>query len=254
MNKDPKLTIILVPQGTEDSRTYRISYRVLRLLRAGAVAGALVLLFIVGTWGVMARRADHVADLEAHVAELQAQQLRVPFLVQQLDELEAQYSHLRSLFAPGATASPGELWLPPAGGRRDGTREPAAEEALPNSWPLAQRGFITQGRFEGERGSHPGLDIAVPTDSYVRAAGGGTVIAAGEDDTYGIFVRVDHGNGYETLYAHASRSLVQIGETVRKNEVIALSGSTGQSTAPHLHFEILRDGQPVDPLELVTQP
>jgi len=98
------------------------------------------------------------------------------------------------------------------------------------------------------------LDIAVATDSYVRAAGAGTVMDTGEDDTYGIFVRIDHGNGYETPYAHASQALVQIGELVRKNEVIALSGSTGQSTAPHLHFELLRDGELVDPLELITQP
>ncbi len=254
MTKNPKLTVILVPQGSEESRTYQISYRRLRFLRAAAVAGGLVLLFLVATWGVMARRSTRVADLESRVAELQAQQLRVPFLVQQLDELEAQYSHIRSLFAPGAAAPPGELWLPPPGGRTDRTREPVAEEAVPNSWPLTERGFITRGRFEGEDGSHPGLDIAVPTDSYVRAAGSGTVIAAGEDETYGIFVRVDHGNGYQTLYAHASRALVEVGEFVRKNEVIALSGSTGQSTAPHLHFEVLRDGQLVDPLELVTQP
>jgi murein DD-endopeptidase MepM/ murein hydrolase activator NlpD len=56
------------------------------------------------------------------------------------------------------------------------------------------------------------------------------------------------------LYAHASHTSVQLGEEVRKSEVIALSGSTGESTAPHLHFEILLEGETVDPLELVTQP
>jgi murein DD-endopeptidase MepM/ murein hydrolase activator NlpD len=67
-------------------------------------------------------------------------------------------------------------------------------------------------------------------------------------------VRIDHENGYETLYAHASDTSVELGEEVRKNEVIALSGSTGISTAPHLHFEILLEGEPFDPLELVQQP
>ena len=76
----------------------------------------------------------------------------------------------------------------------------------------------------------------------------------GEDPTYGKFVRIDHENGYVTLYAHASDTSVKLGEEVRKNEVIALSGDTGDSTAPHLHFEILFEGETVDPLELVEQP
>ena len=254
MSDDRKLTVIVVPHGTDDSRTYHLRYRTLKLLRAGAVAGTGVLLFLIGTWGYLAVRSARVAGLEAQVEGLQIAQSRVPFLVQQLEDLEGQYATIRSLFAPSATPLPGELWLPPPGGRRDQTRKPAVEEAIPDSWPLSERGFITQGRFEGEAGSHPGLDVAVPTDSYIRAAGAGVVSESGEDVTFGRFVRIDHGNGYETLYAHASQNLVQVGEFVRKNEVIALSGSTGQSTAPHLHFEVLRDGRLVDPLDLVKQP
>ena len=71
---------------------------------------------------------------------------------------------------------------------------------------------------------------------------------------YGKYVRIDHENGYETLYAHASATSVELGEEVRKNEVIALSGSTGESTAPHLHFEIWFEGETVDPFELVREP
>jgi murein DD-endopeptidase MepM/ murein hydrolase activator NlpD len=67
-------------------------------------------------------------------------------------------------------------------------------------------------------------------------------------------VVVEHGGGYETVYAHASMILVGRGQVVRRGEVIALSGSTGRSTAAHLHFEILLDGRPVDPLSMVEQP
>jgi len=67
-------------------------------------------------------------------------------------------------------------------------------------------------------------------------------------------VVLDHGQGFLTRYGHASQTLVEVGRPVRQNEVIALSGSTGRSTAPHLHFEIIRDGQPLDPLEMVQQP
>ena len=115
---------------------------------------------------------------------------------------------------------------------------------------------MTQGLLEaeGQGGDHPGVDIAVPTDSYIRAAGAGTVVDVGEDAVYGYFVVLDHGDGYTSLYGHASLNLVTRGQRVRRNEVIALTGSTGRSTAPHLHFEILLNGEAVDPLTLVDQP
>ena len=80
------------------------------------------------------------------------------------------------------------------------------------------------------------------------------MVDVGEDEVYGRFVVLDHGGGYTSLYGHASLTLVVRGQQVRQREVIALSGSTGRSTAPHLHFEILLDGEVVDPLTLVTQP
>jgi murein DD-endopeptidase MepM/ murein hydrolase activator NlpD len=98
------------------------------------------------------------------------------------------------------------------------------------------------------------LDVAVPADTYVRAAGAGVVVDVGEDLVYGRFVSLDHGGGYRSLYGHASETLVELGQRVRRNEVIALSGSTGRSTAPHLHFEILLNGEPLDPLTMVRQP
>ena len=102
--------------------------------------------------------------------------------------------------------------------------------------------------------SHPGLDIAVAQDSYIRAAAGGIVRDAGTDEVYGKFVLIDHGDGYESMYGHASQIFVAAGDSVERHEVIALSGSTGRSTAPHLHFEVRREGQAVDPLSLVRKP
>jgi murein DD-endopeptidase MepM/ murein hydrolase activator NlpD len=108
--------------------------------------------------------------------------------------------------------------------------------------------------IEGDAGDHPGLDIAIGSGSYIRAAGAGQVLRTGEDSIYGRFLVLDHGQGYQTVYAHASMILVSRGEAVRRGEVIALTGSSGQSTAPHLHFEVLLDGLPVDPMSLVEQP
>jgi murein DD-endopeptidase MepM/ murein hydrolase activator NlpD len=253
MSEKSQLTLILLPEGGEESRTYRVRYRTLRILRALGFGAAAGMVFILGSWVLLLGRSSRLADAEAELQALRAEQAQVPALMQQLQSLESEYEQLRSLFAPSGNAAPGALWLPPPGGRRSSARRDA-DGAVPDSWPLTERGFVTQGRFETDDAFHPGLDIAVPRDSYIRAAGSGTVSEVGEDPTYGRYVRVDHGNGYETLYAHASATLVDAGEHVRKNEVIALSGSTGQSTAPHLHFEILRDGESLDPLEVVTQP
>jgi murein DD-endopeptidase MepM/ murein hydrolase activator NlpD len=73
------------------------------------------------------------------------------------------------------------------------------------------------------------------------------------NDDYGMFVRVRHPGGYETMYGHASRLLVRDGDDVAAGQVIALSGNTGRSTAPHLHFEVRRDGRSIDPLAVVKE-
>ena len=247
------LTVMVVPDGTNETRTFSIRYGRLRVLGvAAAVVGAL-LLGMAGSWMYLASRARHVAEVEARIDSLTAEGARVQALSAQLAELEGRYQHLVDMFGAGSPA-PSDLWLPPAGGRSGGVR--AEPEGLigPTSWPLAERGFITQPLLDGVSGEHPGLDIAIPTDSYIRAAGGGTVADVAEDPVYGHFVLLDHGDGYRSLYAHASLALVEREDSVRRNEVIALSGSTGRSTAPHLHFEILKDGEPVDSLTLVRQP
>ena len=169
-----------------------------------------------------------------------------------LEEVEARYGQLRGLFGSG-TGLESEVWLPPAAGRSGSAAD--EDDPTPSSWPLTQRGFVTQPLLEGaEAGGHPGLDIAVPADSYIRASAAGRVVESGDDPVYGRYIVLDHGNGYRTRYAHASLLLVEEGAAVRRHEVIALSGNTGRSTAPHLHFEILLDGVAVDPLSLVRQP
>jgi len=87
----------------------------------------------------------------------------------------------------------------------------------------------------------------------VRASGGGTVAATGYDPDYGLFVLLRHPAGYETMYGHASRLIVVEGDDVQAGQVIALSGNSGRSTAPHLHFEIRRDKKSLDPLTFVKE-
>src|SRR5437867_7969683 len=127
--------------------------------------------------------------------------------------------------------------------------------SIPSRWPLDLRGFVTRGQVRPgvPDESHPGIDIAVPIGTPVRASGGGTVTAAGYDPDYGLFVLLRHPSGYETMYGHTSRLLAAEGDEVQAGQVIALTGSSGRSTAPHLHFEIRREGKSLDPLTMVRE-
>jgi murein DD-endopeptidase MepM/ murein hydrolase activator NlpD len=247
------LTIMLVPDRGQESRNYRLSYALLRMLAGVAALVALALTLVAGSWWYLAARAARATQLEEQVRTLEAERGRIQELAGRLEAIERQYGKVRDLFGLSAPDAPSDVWLPPVTeGRRGPTPRNTASASIPTSWPLTERGFVTQGLLD--TGDHPGVDIAVPTDSYVRASGAGTVVDVGEDPVYGLFIVLDHGEGYTSVYGHASLTLVARGERVRRNEVIALSGSTGRSTAPHLHFEILLNGEAVDPLTLVHQP
>ncbi len=121
-------------------------------------------------------------------------------------------------------------------------------------WPVAKRGRISSTfgwRLHPvlrKKKYHNGQDIAVPSGTPVLAADSGVVLVSGWKGGYGYFVAIDHGGGISTCYGHNSRLLVKVGEKVIKGQTIALSGSTGLSTGPHLHFEVRKNGVPIDPL------
>jgi len=101
--------------------------------------------------------------------------------------------------------------------------------------------------IDGEKKFHYGMDIAAPYKSEIVAAESGRIAYSGGKGNFGNMVVIDHGNGYNTLYAHNSKNLVKVGEEVRKGEPIALVGDSGRSTGPHLHFEVRRNGQSLNP-------
>jgi murein DD-endopeptidase MepM/ murein hydrolase activator NlpD len=105
--------------------------------------------------------------------------------------------------------------------------------------------------FNGEEAFHKGLDFASDKGSDVLAVAQGVVTWAGPREGYGVLVEVNHGNGYVTRYAHNSRVLVAAGDTVQRGQAVAVVGSTGRSTGPHVHFEVLRDGRQIDPMAFI---
>ena len=121
---------------------------------------------------------------------------------------------------------------------------PSGSGAL--GWPVS--GPVTSGYGVRWGRMHEGIDIAVGEGTPVRAAAAGTVIYAGWMSGYGNLVVVDHGNGLSTAYAHNSSLAVAVGQPVAAGEVVSYSGNTGNSTGPHVHFEVRVNGSAVDPL------
>jgi murein DD-endopeptidase MepM/ murein hydrolase activator NlpD len=105
--------------------------------------------------------------------------------------------------------------------------------------------------FTGRRAFHKGVDFAGREGAEVVAVASGVVIWSGERYGYGQLVEINHGNGYVTRYAHNVDNLVAVGDTVRRGQVIARMGDTGRATGPNLHFEVLLNDRPVDPLTYV---
>jgi murein DD-endopeptidase MepM/ murein hydrolase activator NlpD len=160
------------------------------------------------------------SDLQLNIAELTA---RVEFDTEYLSNLEAKL-----------------------------LRQSVLKDMLPNSSPVdAAFNSSSYGwridPFNGNKAFHEGLDFSADTGTPIFAAAGGIVTSAEQTPDYGKIVKINHGSGLETRYAHASKLLVKVGERVEKGQAVAEVGSTGRSTGPHLHYEIRLNGNVLDP-------
>jgi murein DD-endopeptidase MepM/ murein hydrolase activator NlpD len=135
-------------------------------------------------------------------------------------------------------------------------RQQALASATPSIWPIA--GWISSGfgnrrdPFTGEQDFHPGLDISGDSGQQIHAPADGVVTGALNSGAYGNLITIDHGFGLTTRYGHLSRFEVVEGQQVRRGQVIGYVGSTGRSTSPHLHYEVLVNGQLTNPLKLLS--
>lgn len=254
--RDRTWTLILLRSGGGRVFEWTGSRRV-----AGAALAAVLSVAVAAGAGLGLAWAERhedrrVSELRERVERLRRERSKVRRLAARLDSVERAYRRIRSVMGGGPEGARGDVALPPGPAEeepagRDGAAPGGSRRSADGwTWPLAQEGFVTrthrEGRAEGG-GEHRGLDVAVPVGSYVRAARTGVVEGAGEDEVFGRFVRLRHGDGSSSLYGHNRWLFVSEGDSVEAGEVIALSGNSGRSTAPHLHFEIIRDDQSVDP-------
>ncbi len=260
MSRRPAVTILFHRDGAVESRSFRVP---VWMLRIGAIGGTTVLVLILigaALYAPIARTAARVPALNRELARLRAENAQVQELATALAQVESRYQQVRTMLGGDVVPERGDAdrtypTAPPVFAGYPGPPSANSGPSVPNRWPLDTRGVITRGPADagGTAEAHGGLDVAVPRGTPIRAAGGGVVKQAGSDPEYGLFILVQHPDGFESMYGHASRLLVTAGDTVPVGQVIALSGSTGRSTAPHLHFEIRRAGQYVDPRTVVNQ-
>ena len=213
-----------------------------------------------------------IAQLEAERAQLQVEEAALELRIAEVEALiEAQEIEQAELQAAYERASERALLLAQGLGALDEERQAAIRElerqvqegggsivvdapARPGHgsfiWPSSFTSTVSS-PFGPRWGTmHLGIDIATPgiNGTNILAAASGVVSFSGWMSGFGNTVMINHGNGYVTLYAHNSANLVSLGQEVVQGQVIALVGSTGFSTGPHIHFEIIRNGQHVDPM------
>ncbi len=129
-------------------------------------------------------------------------------------------------------------------------------EVMPAGRPIT-RGWLSSyfglrtDPFTGRRAHHNGIDFAGKFDSDIVSVAAGVVTYAGKRSGYGRLVEINHGNGYSTRYGHAHEILVKVGDTIKKGQLIAKMGSSGRSTGPHVHFEVLYNGRAVNPKKYI---
>lgn len=251
--------IVLFREDRLDSHTYRVPLWLLRGAAAALVVLAVLVLLGVAFYTPLARSAARVPGLVREVERLRAETAQVAELAVTLDSVEAGYERLRRMVGAGVALEPGVLAATDVAAtltvRAPGTVRFVAT-TLPTYWPLDEPGFVTRGASDSVTAGdepHPGLDIAVREGSLVRATAAGMVLEAGEARDYGLYVLLRHADGYESMYGHLSRITVRQGETLDAGAVVGLSGNTGRSSAPHLHFEIRRDGRSIDPATMVKE-
>ncbi|HHL71101.1 MAG TPA: M23 family metallopeptidase [Bacteroidetes bacterium] len=279
-----RISIMFVPDGSVEPYTIRMSIRTMRII--GVIAGILLLHIIIG--GFAYYRWYETNERNAELVHANAQLLddnkRVYKLSQDFEDLSLKYEKvLKALGVErvgGTTGSlktaqyrePGALSLPSRSAYRENVERRKSRAFYTSSSFIVNRknsgkdftsnlptllpveGYLTnqfapEDWIHGKR--HFGVDIAAKRGTTIRAAGDGIVIFAGWTATLGNLVILNHGDDIFSYYGHNSRLLVDERMYVRKGDPIAELGNSGQSSGPHLHFEIWKDGKPVDPRDFI---
>lgn len=262
------LTIMVVPHSRGCSRSIRIPIVVALLFCCLSVVGGIFTVSLVietvkyhQLKANYARISNEVSEMRATMISLKESETQLKQLVslgsrskilQNLDTAESgsiDIDELKSQVAISMdTVKEIKSYL---------KKERATDLATPRGWPAEGRISSLFGNREhplyGIRKFHSGIDISVPTGTPLHATADGVVSFSGRAANNGNITVIEHGLGYSTIYAHNTRNAFRAGQTVKRGDVVAYAGSTGASTGPHVHYEIWKNGQSIDPMPFIKE-
>ncbi len=247
------VTVMIVPEGTESGKEFRIKQWFLKFIIGFIIFLVVGIILFFSFYGEVLSRATLTDKLKNENEQLLRYQYKVKLLEQNLIQARELVGRLVKLAGidyefpelPSDSAIFAEL---DKKGKAILTRSNLKDLSFPSGQPL--QGFISQD-FDIDDSSHyhPGVDFAVAEGMPVLATGNGEIVFAGFDDIYGYMIVIKHSDSVETIYGHNKELLVKVGDKVLVGSRIALSGNTGNSSAPHLHYELRINNNPINPLE-----
>lgn len=282
-------TIIVVPHARARFRQFQVSSRLLWSVATGVCLSLLLGVLFGVLWIQSVRKNREVSTLQAENQDLRGRTKALNARLESLEKLLAGFEErtrrlsivagLSGTHDPGTGGVGGLTALPVEGtSHTEAVLEEASRRGLLLSTRLGQvedklsfqadqlaltptlapaAGVLTAGfglrsdPFTGEQEFHTGIDISSATGGRIVAPANGTVVRVGWENGYGRLVEIAHGFGIRTLYAHLDGSRVVEGQRLRRGDLVGVIGSTGRSTGPHLHYEVLVGGKPVNPLDYV---
>jgi murein DD-endopeptidase MepM/ murein hydrolase activator NlpD len=277
--KSKKVSVLIVPEGEGAVFSFKLPVLIFRVVVVAGAVGLILVLFMFISWSQLLRKASTYDRLAEENATLLQEHDRIVQLQDRVERLQQLEEQIRRVL--GVKVSPDSIgrFIEPlyAAQSESPSREeeiaqtssPAApgahpaiyslmdagilkEPEIPSLWPV--QGFQTRGfepdEIAPERG-HVGVDFAAREGTVIKATAGGIVVWSGWSTLYGNVVILAHSSEYFSFYGHNQTNLVQPRQQIRRGDPIALLGNTGKSTAPHLHFEIWRGGEPLDPSNIL---
>jgi murein DD-endopeptidase MepM/ murein hydrolase activator NlpD len=259
-----EVTILVIPEGSTKTYGKKFSFATLWVLLAAVLLVAATFVFMVVNYSKVYYTALQVEILRHRNQKLEDQWRKIVEIESDLVSIRNTDQQIRKML--GTEQSPASLTPATSnapdlfeqrgislGGPSSAPAQPDSGEGpstsidmIPTIWPV--RGWLSR-LYTPE---HSAVDIAAPTGTPVVATTSGKVTRAGWSDRYGRIIEIENDQGFGTMYGHNSRLLVKEGEVVSQGDVIAFVGSTGLSSAPHLHYEIRVKGKPVDPMRYLV--
>ena len=253
MSKPKFVTIMFIPDGTEARRGFRVRLWVLKAIAALTALIALGIIIFFAVYGNVFTRAAMTERLLEENDRLLRYQYKVKLLEENLNharEIVGRLTELAGIDYKFPELPDDSTLFATLDEKAGGVvaRPIGLDLNLPAGLPV--QGFVSQDfQIEHKERYHPGIDIACAEGTPVLATANGVVEKAAYDSTYGYLVVIRHNDSVTTAYGHNRELLVELGQSVAAGSRIALSGNTGKSTAPHLHYEIRIHNQPINPLD-----